>query len=111
MAALDCHGRIADRTTLDALGWPVGHRLTIRGAAATLTVTADPAGQIQVIRRGHLRIPAALRHRYGLATGDRVLLAADPTRSHLTIYPRAALDNALTAQPAAPATTNGGDPT
>ena len=108
MAALDCHGRIADRTTLDALGWPVGHRLSIREAAATLTVTADPTGPIRVIGRGHLRIPAAMRHRYGLATGDRVLLAADLTRSRLTIYPAAALDTALAPHPATP--TNGGDP-
>ncbi|HWM02736.1 MAG TPA: hypothetical protein VNP92_10420 [Actinophytocola sp.] len=57
-----------------------------------------------------MRIPAGLRHRCGLATGDRVLLAADPTHSHLTIYPPAALDKALTPHPVAPTTTNGGDP-
>jgi hypothetical protein len=27
--------------------------------------------------------------------GDRVLLAADPDRSHLTVYPPAVLDHAL----------------
>jgi hypothetical protein len=66
MAALDCHGRIADRTVLHALGWPAGHRLTIRETADTLTLVADPDGHAQVTRQGHLRIPAALRHRYAL---------------------------------------------
>jgi len=95
MARLDCHGRIADRTVLHAVGWPAGHRLTIHEAAGTLTVTPDPAGHHQVTGGGHIRIPAALRHRYGLATGDRVLLAADSDRSCLAIYPPAALDLAL----------------
>ena len=108
MAALDCHGRIADRTTLDALGWPVGHRLTIQEAGTTITITADPTGEIRVIGRGQLRIPAATRYRYALATGDRVLLAADLTHSRLMIYPAAALDTALAPHPATP--TNGGDP-
>ena len=111
MAALDCHGRIADRAALDALGWPIGYRLSIQEADATLTLTADPAGSVRVIGRGQVRIPAVLRHRCGLATGDRVLLAADPIRSRLTIYPPAALDQALTPHSPASTTTNGGDPT
>jgi hypothetical protein len=108
MATLDCHGRIADRTLLHALGWPAGHRLTIGEAAGTLTVTPDPDGATQVTRQGHLRVPAALRHRCALSTGDRVLLAADPARSRLAIYPAAVLDAALTQQqhPTRP----GGDP-
>ena len=107
MATLDCHGRIADRTVLHALGWPAGHRLTIRETAGTLTVVPDPDGDAQVTGQGHLRIPAALRHRCALGTGDRVLLAADPNRSHLAIYPPAALDTALARQPT---TRTGGEP-
>jgi hypothetical protein len=94
-SAVDDRGRVADRVVLRALGWPAGHRLDIREAAGTLTVVADPAGGHQVTGQGHLRIPAELRHRCGLATGDRVLMAADPDRSHLAIYPPAALDKAL----------------
>jgi hypothetical protein len=41
MAALDCHGRIADRAVLHALGWPAGHRLTILETAGTLNVVPD----------------------------------------------------------------------
>jgi hypothetical protein len=52
MAALDCHGRIVDRTILHALGWPAGHRVTIRETAGTLTVVRDPGGETQVTRQG-----------------------------------------------------------
>jgi hypothetical protein len=100
MAAVDCHGRVADRAILQAFGWSIGHRLTIREVAGTLVVAPDPDGHLKITGQGHLRIPAALRHRCGLATGDRVLLAADPTRSHLAIYPPAALDGALALHPA-----------
>lgn len=94
-SAVDDRGRVADRVVLRALGWAVGHRLDIREAAGTLTVVPDPTGSHQVTGQGHLRIPATLRHSCGLATGDRVLLAADPDRSHLAIYPPAVLDKAL----------------
>jgi bifunctional DNA-binding transcriptional regulator/antitoxin component of YhaV-PrlF toxin-antitoxin module len=102
MATLDCHGRIADRTILRSLGWRAGHRLTIAEGAGRLTVATDPDGEVQVTTQGHLRIPAALRHRCALCTGDRVLLVADPNRSHLAIYPPATLDTALTQQPSTP---------
>jgi hypothetical protein len=107
MATLDCHGRIADRTVLQALGWPTGHRLAIHENADALTVVPDPDGDAQVTGQGHLRIPAALRHRCALGTGDRVLLAADPDRCRLTIYSPTALDTALARQPSIP---TGGEP-
>jgi len=107
MTTLDCHGRIADRAILQALGWPAGHRLNIHETAGTLTVVSDPHGDTQVTGQGHLRITAALRHRCALGTGDRVLLIADPNRSQLAIYPPAALDAALAQQPTTP---HGGEP-
>jgi bifunctional DNA-binding transcriptional regulator/antitoxin component of YhaV-PrlF toxin-antitoxin module len=107
MGALDCHGRIADRTILHALGWRAGDQLTIRETAGQLTVVPDPDGDAQVTGQGHLRIPAALGHRCALRTGDRVLLAADTNRSELAIYPPAALDAALAQQPT---TRIGGEP-
>jgi hypothetical protein len=104
-SAVDDRGRVAERVVLRALRWPAGHRVSIRESGGALTVVPDPAGNHQVTGRGFLRIPAALRHRCGLATGDRVLLAADPDRSQLAIYPPAALDKAL----ARTAPANGGD--
>jgi hypothetical protein len=40
MATLDCHGRIADRTILQVLGWPTGHRLTIHETDARFPIMA-----------------------------------------------------------------------
>jgi bifunctional DNA-binding transcriptional regulator/antitoxin component of YhaV-PrlF toxin-antitoxin module len=51
---------------------------------------------LEVTGQGHLRLPALLRHRYGLQAGDSVFLAADTRARRLIIYPPAALD-ALTA--------------
>jgi hypothetical protein len=106
LASLDARGRIADRTVLLALDWHAGLRLAIDETSGVLTCRADPTGDHQVTSQGHLRLSAPLRHRCGLTAGDRVLLAADPDRSQLTVYPPAALDKALAllAEPA------GGEP-
>jgi hypothetical protein len=106
LAAIDDRGRVADRVVLRSLGWSAGLRLAIRETAGVLTVTADPDGGYRITNQGNLRLPASLRHRCGLGPGDRVLLAADPDRSRLAVYPPAALDNAL----ALPADTAGGEP-
>lgn len=95
LAAVDDRGRVADRVVLRSLGWSAGLRLDIDETAGVLTVTTDPDGGYQITNQGNLRLPAPLRHRCGLAAGDRVLLAADPDRSRLAIYPPAALDHAL----------------
>ncbi len=96
LAAVDDRGRIVDRVVLRALGWSAGLRLAVAEASGVLTVHTDPAGDYQVTNQGQLQIPAPLRHRCGLAAGDRVLLATDLDQSRLAIYPPAALDHALT---------------
>jgi hypothetical protein len=98
LSAVDDRGRVADRVIMRALGWSAGLRLDIRVAAGVLTVFTDPEGVYQVTNQGHLRLPAPLRHRCGLKAGVRVLLAADPQRSRLAIYPPAALDTLLPQQ-------------
>jgi hypothetical protein len=95
LAAVDDRGRVADRVVMRALGWPAGQRLAIDETCGVLTAHTDPYGAYQITGQGNLRLPAPLRHRCGLAPGDRVLLAADPERSRLHVYPPAALDNAL----------------
>jgi len=96
LAALDCHGRVADRIITQTLDWSAGLRLHIEEAAiGALTAAADPEGAYRITSQGHVRIPAPLRHRYGLGAGDRVLLAADPEQSQLVIYPPAILDALL----------------
>lgn len=95
MTTLDCRGRVANQAALRALGWTAGRRLQIRETHGLVIIHADPHGVFQVTSRGHLRLPANVRHCCGLATGERVLLAADPTQKQLVIYPPAALDTII----------------
>lgn len=76
----------------------LGSVLTFRKRRGFSPCSPTPAVVIRSPARGHLRLPAPLRHRYGLEAGDRVLLAADPGRSRLSVYPPAALDNLLPRQ-------------
>jgi hypothetical protein len=95
MAALDDRGRIADRVVLRVLGWSAGLCLVIDEDGGLLVIYPEADGIAQVTGQGHLRVPAPLRHRCGLHSGDRVLLAADPERHRLVVYPPAALDALL----------------
>jgi hypothetical protein len=95
LAAVDCRGRVADRAVVHALGWTPGTCLDIRQARGLLVIRADTRGVFRVTAQGHLRLPATVRHGCGLVPGDRVLLAADPDRDLLVVYPPAALDDLL----------------
>jgi hypothetical protein len=76
LSALDDRGRLADRTVMQALGWSAGLGLDISETNGRLVICPREHGAFPVTDQGHLRIPAALRHRCGLEPGDRVLLAA-----------------------------------
>jgi bifunctional DNA-binding transcriptional regulator/antitoxin component of YhaV-PrlF toxin-antitoxin module len=95
MSVLDRGGRIADRSTVAALGWTPGTRLRVHIARTNLTLRAALNGRVAVKDRGFLWLPAAARHRLDLRPGDRVLLAAEPKRQTLVIYPPATLDELL----------------
>ncbi|MEN3305368.1 MAG: hypothetical protein V7603_1570 [Micromonosporaceae bacterium] len=92
VAAVDRDGRVADATVMDELGWVPGTRLDIQESGGLVVVQADRRGVFRVSGQGYLRLPAAARHWCRLAPGDRVLLAADPGRGRLVVYPPAALD-------------------
>jgi len=98
LSALDDRGRLADRTIMRVLGWSAGLRLDISETRGMLVIRSRASGESHVTGRGYLRVPAALRHRCGLETGDRVLLAADPGQGQLVVYPPAALDALITQQ-------------
>jgi hypothetical protein len=93
LAVVDCRGRVADRAVVMALGWVSGTRLNIRESRGLLVVRTDAHGVFSVTKQGYLRLPATVRHCCGLVPGDRVLLAADPRRDLLIVYPPAALDD------------------
>jgi hypothetical protein len=96
MSVLDRGGRIADRMVIDALAWTLGTKLRVDAARTHLTVRAAIDGALAVKDHRFLWLPAATRHRLGLRPGDRVLLAAQPERQTLIVYPPAALDELLT---------------
>ena len=95
MSVLDRDGRIADRAALAALGWTPGTTLHVHIAHTHLTLRAALDGPLAVKDHRFLWLPAATRHRLDLWPGDRVLLAAEPKRQTLAIYPPATLDELL----------------
>jgi anti-sigma factor RsiW len=92
VSAVDCNGRIGDRTPLHALGWTAGVRLGVSVTRQLVTIRAAVDGAWRVTASGYVRLPASVRHVWGLAAGDRVVLAADPDRQTLRVYPPATLD-------------------
>lgn len=106
MSILDRGGRIADRAALAALGWTPGTRLRVHIAHTHLTLRAAIDGPLAVKDHRFLWLPAASRHRLDLRPGDRVLLAAEPSRQTLVIYPPATLDELLAHERS---TSTGGD--
>jgi hypothetical protein len=92
LAAVDSTGRVVDRAITQALGWTPGIRLHIRLSGDLIVVDADVHGAFAISGQSHVRLPARVRHWCGLATGDRVLLVADPAMHRLVVHPPAALD-------------------
>lgn len=88
---VDRDGRLADRSVLAFMGWFAGQAVAFVNEP-DLIVVAWTNGSGRVDRRGHLRLPLAVRRRCGIVTGDRVLVAANRQRSELLVIPMAALD-------------------
>jgi hypothetical protein len=97
LAHVDRSGRVADRTVTGALGWRGGDRLTLTASAGVVIIRRDPAGLVTLPPRSCVPIPAALRRRCGLLSGDPVLLTAVPAKDTLTAYSLAVVDQALAA--------------
>jgi bifunctional DNA-binding transcriptional regulator/antitoxin component of YhaV-PrlF toxin-antitoxin module len=99
---MDARGRLADQLILVALGWGPGERLEIRPRHDLLIVRARPDGVFSITNQGHLRLPAPVRRWIGLAAGQRVFLAADPSARRLIVHSPAALDHTVTHFPRPP---------
>jgi hypothetical protein len=95
MTAMDDRGRIVVRTVLKALGWLPGTptRIDVKHDVAVITEGTDCSCSLTA--QGHLRLPAAVRHRLGLRTGDRLLLVGTAADASLIVYPPTALDTLL----------------
>lgn len=83
---VDRDGRLADRSLLRFLGWTAGVQIALTIEPGPILI-ARPGAGVRVDRRGHLHMPAAVRHAYAIVPGDRVLLAAHPETAELLIIP------------------------
>ena len=92
---LDASGRVCDQTIMTALGWKPGNLLTITASSGAIIVRLDPRGVFSVPATYQLVIPAPLRTRYRLTSGDRVLLVAARAHARLLIYTMALLHQTL----------------
>jgi hypothetical protein len=94
ITTIDARGRAGDTSPLRVLGWVPGRpvTMTLHGGA----VVVQPGGEGHTVTsRGHLRLPADLRHALDLNPGDRLLLAAHPEHGVLVAYPMGTLDALL----------------
>ena len=98
---VDRDGRLADRSLLTLLGWSPGVEIALTVEPGPI-VTAKPGAGVQVDPRGHLHLPIAVRHAYGITPGDRVLLAADRHAGELLIIPGRVLTKMIDAYRHAP---------
>ena len=95
VTTVDNRGRLADRSPLRVLGWPAETPISITVVQALIVIVARDGGTEAITRQGHLRLPAAVRHRCRLDPGARLLLAAWPERDLLLACTAAALDAVL----------------
>jgi hypothetical protein len=94
---MDSSGRVADRAMTSALGWRPGDRLTLTAAAGMIIARRDPGRMSTTPSKPYIVIPATLRRRCELRSGDRVLLAVFPSLDALAAYSFAVVDQALRA--------------
>jgi hypothetical protein len=92
ISGIDRSGRLADRSALLDLDWLPGTPVAISVAGDVVVAEVRSTGPYRVAARGHLRLPAAVRHAAHIRAGDRVLLAADNDHGLLVIYSLTVLD-------------------
>lgn len=97
MARVDASGRVSNRSTIQALDWRCGDRLQVTLVGGSVLVHRDPGGAFVMPSKPYVVLPAAVRHRSGVRSGEQVLLAADPAHDVLVVHPLAALDSMLVA--------------
>ncbi|GAA4256405.1 hypothetical protein GCM10022255_069070 [Dactylosporangium darangshiense] len=95
VSRLDPSGRISTRPLLRLLHWTPGHRLRFDAFEHTITATSSRTGTA-ISASGLLAIPVAVRHLGRLATGDTVVLLADPAHDLLVIHPARIVARLLT---------------
>jgi len=110
MGKLDTWGVVSNRDTIQTLGWAAGDRFQIAVVGVSIVVHRDPGGVFEMGPKPYLVLPATVRHRSGVQSGDRVLMAADPHHDVLVVHPLAALDSMIATYHSS-LTTGGDTPT
>lgn len=95
LTTADRQGRLADRSSLKALGWAPGQPISITAAPDFLVIRAATHSRETLTGQGFLQLPAALRRRYHILPGDQLLIAAYPDRDLALICTPAALDQMI----------------
>ncbi|GAA3381566.1 hypothetical protein [Cryptosporangium minutisporangium] len=102
MSAIDDSGRIADRSTVRALGWLPGTAVAVSAAPRIVAVIARADAAESITQQGRLRLHHTTRAVAGIRTGDRLLLAAYLDRRLLIVYTMRLLHQLLDAHHARP---------
>ncbi|MET9226141.1 hypothetical protein [Lentzea sp. NPDC003310] len=92
---IDVHGRLGDRSLVRLLNWLPGTLLKPTVLNDRIIVLRRSPGTVTVLKLGHIRLPAAIRHRCQLHAGDGLLLTTSAARDLLVVCTTAALDQAL----------------
>ncbi|MEU7925064.1 hypothetical protein [Micromonospora sp. NPDC049107] len=96
-SSIDDRGTLTDRAAVKELGWAPGTTVSISTLPEAGIVIIRRSGSDAVSGRGHLRLPARVRHRLRLSAGDRLLLLALVHDDILLAYLASAIDRMVTA--------------
>jgi hypothetical protein len=87
LSMVDKSGRVTDRSIVRELGWGPGTRLEIREQRGIIVAFPAAGGVHFISRQAFLKLPLTVRRWCRIATGDKVLLAADHAVGVLVVHP------------------------
>ncbi|HZM80514.1 MAG TPA: hypothetical protein VFC19_32660 [Candidatus Limnocylindrales bacterium] len=92
VTTMDVHGRLGDRTPLQALGWLPNQNVAFAANAQAGVLVVRRGGPEKITSQGHVRIPPRIQHVLQLARGDHLLVAALAQHDILIAHTLAAVD-------------------
>jgi bifunctional DNA-binding transcriptional regulator/antitoxin component of YhaV-PrlF toxin-antitoxin module len=96
ISRIDASGRLTEQSMVRVLGWSSGDRYTMTSRGIeTVVIRRDPDGAVELADRSRIKVPAPLRARCRIRTGDRVFLAASKPMDTLLVYPMTTLGRLL----------------
>lgn len=90
-----CHGQLGDRMPVRLLNWHPDQPIALVVKDSAVVGFDDPRGAHHIGPRGHLRLPATIRHQCGIITGQQLLVAVSVEHRIVITYPIAAIDRVL----------------